>query len=153
MAKHLTKLKEGQKAPVFKGRDQDGNSISLADLKGKKVVLYFYPKDDTPGCTSEACDLRDHYADFQKKGYEVIGISADDEAKHQKFIAKYDLPFPLIADVDKEIIKSFDVWGQKKFMGKEYEGIIRTTFVIDEKGVIEKIITDVKVKEHSSQII
>jgi peroxiredoxin Q/BCP len=150
---HITKLKEGDKAPDFKGKDQNGNMVSLNDFKGKKLVLYFYPKDDTPGCTAEACNLRDNYGDLKKKGYAILGVSADDEQKHQKFIKKYDLPFPLLADVDREVINAYDVWGQKKFMGKTYDGIIRTTFVIDEKGKIEKVITDVKTKDHTEQIL
>jgi peroxiredoxin Q/BCP len=153
MAKQELILKEGDKAPDFAGNDQSGKTIKLADFKGKKLVLYFYPKDDTPGCTSQACNLRDNYSDFKKKGYEIIGVSADDEKKHTKFIEKYSLPFSLIADTDKAIINAYGVWGKKKFMGREYEGVLRTTFVIDEKGIIEKIIADVKVKEHSNQII
>jgi len=153
MANHQTSIKVGDKAPDFKGKDQNGKSISLKDFKGKKIVLYFYPKDDTPGCTAQACNLRDNYSVLIKKGYQVIGVSADDEKKHLKFIEKYQLPFPLIADVNLEIIKKYDVWGTKKFMGKVYDGIIRTTFVIDEKGKIEEVITDVKTKEHTAQII
>lgn len=153
MANHTTKWKAGDKAPDFKGKDQNGKLISLKDLKGKKVVLYFYPKDDTPGCTAQACNLRDNYSLLKKKGYVVIGVSADSEKKHQKFIEKYDLPFPLIADEEMEIIKKYDVWGEKKFMGKTYDGIIRTTFVIDEKGKLKEVITDVKTKEHTAQII
>ncbi len=153
MANHITNLKVGDKAPNFKGKDQDGNTISLKDFAGKKLVLYFYPKDDTPGCTAESCNLRDNYLEFKKKGYVIVGVSADDEAKHQKFIEKYSLPFPLIADVDHQVIKAYDVWGMKKFMGKEYEGISRTTFVIDEKGILEKVITDVIVKDHTEQIL
>lgn len=153
MANHKTKWKTGDKAPDFKGKDQNGKLISLKDLKGKKVVLYFYPKDDTPGCTAQACNLRDNYSLLEKKGYVVIGVSADSEKKHQKFIEKYDLPFPLIADEEMEIIKKYDVWGEKNFMGKTYDGIIRTTFVIDEKGKLEEVITDVKTKEHTAQII
>jgi thioredoxin-dependent peroxiredoxin len=150
---HSTSLKVGDKAPDFSGTDQDGKTLSLKDLKGKKVVLFFYPKDDTPGCTTEACNLRDNYSAFKKKGYTLIGVSADSETKHKKFIKKYELPFPLIADVDHIIIKAYDVWGRKQFMGREFDGIVRTTFVIDEKGVLEKVITNVKTKEHSSQII
>ena len=122
-------------------------------LKKKKIVLYFYPKDSTPGCTAEACDLRDNYAVLMKKGYNVIGVSADNENSHKKFIEKYNLPFPLIADTDKTIINAYGVWGRKKFMGKEFDGILRTTFIINESGVIEEIITKVETKNHSSQII
>lgn len=153
MANHITRLKVGDKAPDFKGKDQDGKSISLKDFLGKKLVLYFYPKDDTPGCTAESCNLRDNYKDLIKKGYAIVGVSADDEKQHKKFIEKYQLPFPLIADVDHIVIKAYDVWGMKKFMGKEYEGINRTTFVIDEQGILEKVITDVIVKDHTEQIL
>jgi thioredoxin-dependent peroxiredoxin len=146
-------LKEGDKAPVFSGKDQNGNLISLNDFKGKKVVLFFYPKDNTPGCTAEACNLRDNYAELTKQGYEVIGVSADSEKSHEKFISKFNLPFPLIADTDKKIINDFGVWGPKKFMGREYDGIHRTTFVIDEKGIIERIINKVKTKDHTAQIL
>lgn len=153
MANHVTSLKVGDKAPDFKGKDQDGKTITLSDFKGRKLVLYFYPKDDTPGCTAESCNLRDNYSDLLQKGYAIVGVSADDEKMHQKFITKYELPFPLIADVDLTIIKAYDVWGYKKFMGKEYDGIVRTTFVIDEKGILEKVITQVIVKGHTEQIL
>ena len=149
----MTTLKQGDKAPDFKGKYQNGNIISLNDFKGKKLVLYFYPKDSTPGCTAEACDLRDNYAVLMKKGYNVIGVSADNENSHKKFIEKYNLPFPLIADTDKTIINAYGAWGRKKFMGKEFDGILRTTFIINESGVIEEIITKVETKNHSSQII
>jgi peroxiredoxin Q/BCP len=148
----MKKLKSGDPAPSINAVDQDGNPVTLESLKGKKVVLYFYPKDDTPGCTAEACDLRDHYREFQEKGYEILGVSADSEASHQKFISKYDLPFRLISDVDKKILKDYDAWGEKKMYGKTYEGILRKTFVINEEGLIEKIIEKVKTKEHSRQI-
>ena len=143
----------GDKAPDFTGKDQDGKTIDLKSLRGKKVVLYFYPKDDTPGCTMESCNLRDNYSGLKRKGYEVIGVSADDEKKHKKFIAKYDLPFTLLADTEKEIIKAYDVWGEKKFMGRTFDGIIRTTFIIDEKGKIERIIRDVDNENHTAQIL
>ena len=149
----MSKLNPGDKAPDFKGKDQDGNPISLADFKGYKLVLYFYPKDNTPGCTSQACNLRDNYDMLLEKGYKVVGVSADSEKSHQKFIEKHNLPFPLIADTEKEILKAFDVWGPKKFMGKEYMGINRTTFVIDEEGVISEVISKVKTKDHVAQII
>ncbi|MCB0661199.1 MAG: thioredoxin-dependent thiol peroxidase [Saprospiraceae bacterium] len=148
-----TSLKEGQKAPDFTGVNEKGEKVSLSDYKGKKLILYFYPKDDTPGCTKEACSLRDDYADLKKAGYEILGVSPDKEAKHQKFIEKYNLPFSLIADTEKEILEAYDVYGTKMFMGKEVVGVRRTTFVIDEKGVIEKIITKVKTKEHGQQIM
>jgi len=149
----MTKLKQGDKAPDFTGKDQEGNPISLKDYKGKKLVLYFYPKDDTPGCTAEACDLRDNYSRFISLGYAVIGVSADNEKSHIKFIEKFQLPFPLIADTGKEIIKAYGAWGRKKFMGREFDGILRTTFAIDEKGVIENIFTKVDTKNHTKQII
>lgn len=150
---HSTSLKAGDKAPAFSAKDQNGRMISLNDLKGKNVVLYFYPKDNTPGCTLEACSLRDEHQYLTKKNYIVIGVSADDEKMHKKFADKYDLPFSLLADIDKQIITSYDVWGTKKFMGKIYDGIIRTTFIINEKGIISHIITDVKSKEHGKQIL
>lgn len=153
MANHITNLKAGDKAPDFKSKDQDGNLISLKDFKGKKLVLYFYPKDNTPGCTNEACNLRDNYSALKKKGFAIVGVSADDEIKHTKFIQKYDLPFSLIADVDHTVIKAYDVWGEKQFMGRVFDGIVRTTFVIDEKGKIEKVITNVKTKNHTEQIL
>ncbi len=146
-------LNIGDKSPDFKGITTDGTSVSLADFKNKKIVIYFYPKDSTPGCTAQACNLRDNYQLLLDKGYVVIGVSADNENSHRRFTEKYQLPFPLIADVDKKIIKDFGVWGKKKFMGKEYDGIIRTTFIISEDGIIEDIIKKVKTKEHTSQII
>ena len=149
----MTHLKEGDKAPEIKAKDQNGEDITLAQFKGKKVVLYFYPKDMTPGCTTESCNLRDNYAALQKKGFEIIGVSADDEKRHQKFIEKYDLPFPLIADVDKKVIEDYGVWGEKKFMGKTYDGIHRTTFVIDENQKIERVFDKVKTKAHAEQIL
>ncbi len=152
-ATHITNLKAGDKAPDFKGKDQDGKIISLKDFKGKKLILYFYPKDDTPGCTAEACSLRDNYSALQAKGYAILGVSADDEDKHKKFIEKYKLPFPLLADVNKEIIEAYDVWGKKKFLGKSYDGILRTTFVIDEEGKIEEVISNVNSKNHAQQFI
>lgn len=153
MANHSTGLKAGDKAPDFKANDQTGKPVSLKDFKGKKLVLYFYPKDDTPTCTTEACNLRDNYALLKKKGYAIVGVSADDEKKHTKFAAKHDLPFQLLADTDMKIIKAYDVWGEKLFMGRIFDGIVRTTFIIDEKGKIEKVITNVKSKEHAGQIL
>ena len=149
----MTTLKPGDKAPSFSSKDQDGNTISLDDFKGSKLVIYFYPKDNTPGCTAQACDLRDNYEDLLKNGYKVIGVSADSEKSHQKFIEKYKLPFPLIADTDKEVLKAYSVWGPKKFMGRTYDGIHRTTLVIDENGFISEVIEKVNTKNHTSQII
>ncbi|MCF6182240.1 thioredoxin-dependent thiol peroxidase [Lutibacter sp.] len=146
-------LKVGDKAPNFKALDQQGNTIQLDNFKGKKLVLFFYPKASTPGCTMEACNLRDNYQQFLAKGYEVLGVSADSAKRQQNFITKNELPFPLLADKDKKVINAFGVWGPKKFMGREYDGIHRTTFVINEKGIIEDVITKVKTKEHTSQIL
>lgn len=146
-------LKEGDKAPEFNGIDQDGNEVKLSDYKGKKLVLYFYPKDDTPGCTAESCNLRDNYNDLIEKGYEVLGVSPDNEKSHQKFISKYSLPFKLIADTEKTIHNLFGTWGEKKMYGRTYMGTIRTTFVIDEDGQIEEVIRKVKTKEHTNQIL
>lgn len=146
-------LKIGDKAPEFEGIIQDGSLVKLSDYKGKKLVLYFYPKDNTSGCTAEACDLRDNYIKFQKKGYEILGVSADSEKSHTNFIEKYNLPFSLISDKDKIILKKYDAWGEKKMYGKVYEGIIRKTFVISENGIIENIIEKVNTKEHSNQIL
>ena len=146
-------LREGDNAPDFTGLDQNGNAVSLSDYRGRKLILYFYPKDDTPGCTAESCNLRDNHTELKKKGFEILGVSADDHKKHLKFIDKYQLTFPLIADTDRKIIESFGVWGEKKFMGKTYDGIKRTTFIIDESGVIQKIIEKVKTSNHSEQII
>jgi peroxiredoxin Q/BCP len=147
------KLKIGDKAPDFSGVDQDGNAITLQDFKGKNLILYFYPKDNTPGCTSEACDLRDNYNMWMEKGYEIIGVSPDSSKSHQNFIAKYELPFPLIADTEKVIIKDYGAWGLKKMYGKEYEGLLRTTFVVDGEGIITNIFTKVKTKDHTNQIL
>ena len=149
----MTHLNEGDKAPKFEGTDENGNIISLDSIKGQKTIIYFYPKDNTPGCTAESCNLRDYNGELKKKGYQIIGVSADSAKKHQNFIAKYDLPFPLIADTEKEVINAFGVWGPKKFMGKEYDGIHRTTFVIDENGVITNIFKKVKTKTHAEQIM
>jgi thioredoxin-dependent peroxiredoxin len=145
--------KEGEKAPEIIGIDQFGNKVSTNDFKGKKLVLYFYPKDDTPGCTAEACNLRDNYELLKNKGFSILGVSADGEAKHKKFAEKYNLPFQLLADTDKKVIEAFGAWGPKKFMGKEYEGILRSTFVIDENGVIQKVFDKVKTKDHTNQIL
>jgi len=149
----MTHLKVGDNAPQFNGLDQDGNPVSLNDYSGKKLVLYFYPKDDTPGCTAESCNLRDNYSALQNAGFEVLGVSTDPVKSHRKFVDKYSLPFRLLADTEKQVVEAFGVWGLKKFMGKEYMGISRTTFVIDEKGVIIKIIDKVETKSHSAQIL
>jgi peroxiredoxin Q/BCP len=145
-------LKEGDKAPMFKGVDQNGEEINLDQYKGKKLVLYFYPKDNTPGCTSEACNLRDNYSDFLNKGMDIVGVSPDHEISHQKFIDKHDLPFRLISDPDKKILNQYNAWGEKKMYGKTYEGVLRKTFIIAEDQTIEKIIEKVKTKDHSNQI-
>ncbi len=149
----MIKLKVGDTAPQFSVKDQDGNIVNLTDFQGKKVVLFFYPKASTPGCTAEVCNLRDNWEQFQEKGYQILGVSADTEKRQSNFKNKYELPFPLLADEDKELIEAYGVWGPKKFMGKEYDGIHRTTFVIDENGLIEDIITKVKTKDHSAQIL
>lgn len=146
-------LKIGDKAPDFKTEDQNGNPMNLSDFSGSKVILYFYPKDSTPGCTAQACNLRDNYDSLLKKGYKVLGVSADSAKKHQNFITKNELPFPLLMDEDKTIIQDYGVWGEKKFMGKIYDGIHRTTFIIDENGMIEDIIEKVKTKDHTAQIM
>ncbi|CAM1368658.1 putative peroxiredoxin bcp [Tenacibaculum litoreum] len=149
----MTTLKIGDKAPSFESVDEKGNAVKLSDYAGKKLVLFFYPKASTPGCTAEACDLRDNYKTFLAKGYDVLGVSADSAKRQQNFINKNELPFPLLADESKDVINAFGVWGPKKFMGREYDGIHRTTFVIDENGVIEDVITKVKTKEHANQIL
>lgn len=146
-------LKAGDKAPEFEGKDQDGNVVKSSDLRGKKVILYFYPKDNTPGCTATACNLRDNYEDLQKQGYVVLGVSQDSEASHQKFIAKQSLPFSLLADTDHTIHNLFGTWGEKKMYGKTYMGTLRTTFVIDEEGTISEVIEKVKTKDHTAQIL
>ena len=149
----MTTLKIGDNAPDFSGFDQDNKMHQLEDYKGKKLVVFFYPKANTPGCTAEACDLRDNFERFQSNNYELLGVSADNAKAQGKFKDKFSFPFPLIADEDKSVIEAFGVWGPKKFMGKEYDGIHRTTFVINENGIIDDIITNVKTKEHASQIL
>lgn len=149
----MTTLKAGDQAPDFKAEDQDGNEIKLADYKGKKLVLFFYPKASTPGCTAEACNLNDNFDKLKSEGYEVLGVSADTKKRQQNFKNKYDFQYPLLADEDKSVINAYGVWGPKKFMGKEYDGIHRTTFLIDESGKIEEVISKVKTKEHTNQIL
>lgn len=149
----MTTLKAGDKAPDFSGLNEKEETVSLSDYKGKKLVLYFYPKDMTPGCTTQSCNLRDNYNVLLKQGYEVLGVSADSVKRHQKFIEKYELPFSLLADEDHTVLNAYGVWGPKKFMGKEYDGIHRTTFVINEEGIIDEVITKVKTKEHAEQIL
>jgi thioredoxin-dependent peroxiredoxin len=148
----MAKLSEGQKAPDFKGIDQDNKEIKLSDFAGKKVILYFYPKDNTPGCTAEACNLRDNYSELLKKGFKIIGVSPDSEKSHKNFAGKYSLPFPLIADPDKKILNLYGAWGDKVMYGKTVTGVLRTTFIIDEKGFIEKVISKVDTKQHTEQI-
>ena len=146
-------LKPGDKAPNFKVNDQDGNSINSEDYRGKKWIVFFYPKASTPGCTAEVCNLRDNYGELKKQGYELLGVSADSEKRQKNFKEKHKLPFPLLADENKEVINGFGVWGPKKFMGKTYDGIHRTTFVMDETGTIERVIDKVKTKDHAAQIL
>lgn len=143
----------GEKAPNFKGVDQDGNKVALSDFKGKKVVLYFYPKDNTPGCTAQACNLRDNYDLLFEHGMQVVGVSVDSVDSHKKFETKFDLPFPLIADADHKIVNEYGVWGEKKFMGKTFDGTHRTTFLIDEKGIVRHVITKPKTKAHTEEIL
>jgi peroxiredoxin Q/BCP len=146
-------LKEGAKAPDFTAKDQNGNKVKLSDLKGRKVVLYFYPKDDTPGCTKQACSLRDSYDVFTEKGIKVLGVSIDDEKSHQKFISKYELPFDLLADTDKKIVEKYGVWGEKSMYGKKYMGTLRKSFLIGEDGKIVKIFDKVNVSEHANEVL
>jgi peroxiredoxin Q/BCP len=148
----MAELKEGIKAPAFAGIDQNGKEVKLSDFAGKKLVLYFYPKDNTPGCTAEACSLRDSYDTLLKKGFAVVGVSPDSEKSHKNFAGKYTLPFPLIADTSKKILNDYGVWGEKKMYGKSYFGVIRTTFIIDRNGVIDKIITKVNTAGHAEQL-
>lgn len=149
----MIQLKKGDKAPSFSGLDQDGKLHQLADYTGKKLVVFFYPKASTPGCTAEACDLRDNFERFQANNYALLGVSADSAKAQAKFKDKYEFPFPLLADEDKSVITAFGVWGPKKFMGREYDGIHRTTFVIDENGIIADVISEVKTKAHADQIL
>ncbi|WP_268845988.1 thioredoxin-dependent thiol peroxidase [Flavobacterium aestivum] len=149
----MTILKKGDQAPNFSCLDQDGKLHQLADYAGKKLVVFFYPKASTPGCTAEACDLRDNFERFQANNYALLGVSADSAKAQAKFKDKYEFPFPLLADVDKSVISAFGVWGPKKFMGREYDGIHRTTFIIDENGIIDEVISEVKTKAHANQIL
>lgn len=149
----MTHLNEGDKAPDFKGINQDGEEMKLVDFRGKKLVLYFYPKDNTSGCTAESCNLNDNYATLTEKGFDVLGVSPDSPASHLKFIAKYNFKFNLLADTEKEILEKYGVWGEKKMYGRTYMGVFRTTFIISENGVIEKIFKKVKTKEHTEQIL
>jgi len=149
----MSTIKEGDKAPIFKGLNQDENTICLTDFSGQKVILYFYPKDNTPGCTAESCNLSENYDELTEKGFVVIGVSPDSIASHQKFIAKHSLRFNLIADIEKEILQQYNAWGLKKLYGREYMGVLRKTFVIDENGTILKIIEKVKTKDHTKQIL
>ncbi len=146
-------LNIGDPAPDFTSTDQTGQPLKLSDYRGKKVVLYFYPKDDTPGCTTQACSLRDNYADLRAAGYEVLGVSVDDEKSHQKFIGKYDLPFSLVSDTDKQVVEAYDVWKEKSMYGRKFMGTVRTTFLIDENGIITNIISKVDTQKHAEQIL
>ncbi|WP_282050288.1 thioredoxin-dependent thiol peroxidase [Maribacter aquivivus] len=149
----MNTLKVGDKVPSFSAKDQDGNTIKLEDYSGKKLVVFFYPKASTPGCTAEACNLRDNYKELQSEGYELLGVSADSEKRQAKFKEKYEFPFPLLADEDHTVINAFGVWGLKKFMGREYDGIHRKTFVVDGDGIVTKVIDKVKTKDHAAQLL
>lgn len=149
----MTELTTGMQAPEFTAADQDGNQVSLNDFRGKKVVLYFYPKDDTPGCTAEACDFRDNYSGLVAKGIVVLGVSVDDEASHKKFVSKHSLPFPLLADTDHKIVEAYGVWAEKNMYGKKYMGINRTTFLIDENGIIGHILKKIDTKNATAQVL
>ncbi len=148
----MSRPKIGEKAPEFSGVDQDGNEIKLSDFKGRKLILFFYPKDDTPGCTAAACSLRDDYDALKEAGYDMLGVSPDKPAKHAKFISKYNFPFSLLADENKETLNAYGAWGPKKFMGRAYDGVLRSTFIIDEDGKILEVIDNVKTKTHAQQI-
>jgi len=149
----MNTLKVGDKVPSFSAKDQDGNTVNLSDYKGKKLIVFFYPKASTPGCTAEACNLRDNYAELQSQGYELLGVSADSEKRQTNFRNKYEFPFPLLADEDHTVINAFGVWGLKKFMGREYDGIHRKTFVVDGEGIVAKVIDKVKTKDHAAQLL
>ncbi|MDX1362941.1 MAG: thioredoxin-dependent thiol peroxidase [Arenibacter latericius] len=149
----MNTLKVGDNVPSFSAKDQDGNTINLSDYEGKKLIVFFYPKASTPGCTAEACNLRDNYSELQAQGYELLGVSADSQKRQSNFRNKYDFPFPLLADEDHTVLNTFGVWGPKQFMGRKYDGIHRMTFVIDENGVVSKVIDKVKTKDHAAQIV
>ena len=149
----MTNLKAGDKAPDFTSVNEKGEEVKLSDFAGQKLILFVYPKDNTPTCTTEACNLRDNYADLKSKGYALLGVSPDSQRKHQNFIKKFDLPFPLLADTEQEVLNAYGVWGEKQMFGKKYMGAFRTTFVINEEGVIEKVITKVDAKNHTAQIL
>ena len=149
----MNTLKAGDKVPEFSAVDQDGNAVSLSDYKGKKLVVFFYPKANTPGCTAEACNLKDHYRELQDAGYSLLGVSADSQKKQASFRDKFEFPFPLLADEDRSVIETFGVWGPKKFMGKEYDGIHRKTFIINASGMVERVIDKVNTKDHAAQIL
>ncbi len=149
----MNTLKAGDKVPEFSAKDQDGNTISLSDYKGKKLIVFFYPRANTPGCTAEACNLRDNYSELQHQGYELLGVSEDSQKKQANFKNKYEFPFPLLADEDHTVIETFGVWGLKKFMGKEYDGLHRMTFLINEEGDVDRVIEKVKTKDHAAQIL
>ncbi|GGW25977.1 thioredoxin-dependent thiol peroxidase [Arenibacter certesii] len=149
----MNTLKVGDKVPSFSAMDQDGNTIKLSDYEGKKLIVFFYPKASTPGCTAEACNLRDNYSELQAQGYELLGVSADSQKRQSNFRNKYEFPFPLLADEDHTVLNIFGVWGPKQFMGRKYDGIHRMTFVIDEKGIVSKVIDKVKTKDHAAQIL
>ncbi|BAV94285.1 thioredoxin-dependent thiol peroxidase [Ichthyobacterium seriolicida] len=149
----MTHLKKGDVAPHFTSKDQDGQTVSLSDFKGKKLVLFFYPRANTPGCTAEACNLRDNYSKLEENNYQVLGVSCDTQSKQLSFKEKKELPYSLLSDTDQKVVEAYGVFGEKKFMGKSYNGIFRTTFIIDENGIIEEVITDVKTKDHTNQIL
>ncbi|RKN81411.1 thioredoxin-dependent thiol peroxidase [Ulvibacterium marinum] len=149
----MNTLQVGEKVPSFEAKDQDGNTINLSDYKGKKLIVFFYPRANTPGCTAEACNLRDNYAELQAQGYELLGVSEDSQRKQSNFKKKFDFPFPLLADEDHTVINTFGVWGPKKFMGREFDGIHRKTFVINEEGSISRVIDKVKTKDHAAQLL
>jgi len=151
--KTMTKLKAGDPAPFFKGLDEKGEKISLSHFKGSKLILFFYPRDNTPGCTTAACSLRDHFSALKAQGFQLLGVSPDTGRKHTNFIKKFNFPFSLLADTELETIKAYDVWGKKKFMGRVFDGVWRTTFIIDENGIIERVITKVVTKDHAQQIL
>ncbi|WP_149275600.1 thioredoxin-dependent thiol peroxidase [Pareuzebyella sediminis] len=149
----MNTLKVGDKVPGFAAKDQDGNTVNLSDYHGKKLIVFFYPKASTPGCTAEACNLRDNYKELKDQGYELLGVSADSQKRQSNFKEKYNFPFPLLADEDRTVIETFGVWGPKKFMGREYDGIHRKTFVINENGIVDRVIDKVKTKDHAAQLL